>query len=215
MNELVVLKGDRPITTSLKVAEVLDKRHDNVMRDVRNLKISNEFRSLNFEEPDYIDKNGDVRPMFEMTKTGFTFQVLGYSDERSLAFRERYIAAFEELESARPVIVFSNDDVDRLRCSAIKAFHELRLALGRYLKGKEGPEAALSLLPFVGVGEGHDLHEALRAYNRHETAMAWRRFAPMSLFGHYSFKNVKAPPPGSLLCDFRATKETEERLTKL
>lgn len=214
MNDLVVLKNGTPTITSLKIAEILGKEHYHILRDVRALmdKLPKESSESKFGCSEYQDSTGRSLPLVEMTEAGCLLLVMNYSSDMALDIKVRLIEAFE---SARPVIVFSNDDVDRLRCSAIKAFHELRLALGRYLRCKEGPEAALSLLPFVGVGEGHDLHEALRAYNRHETAMAWRRFAPMSLFGHYSLKNVKAPPPGSLLCDSRAKKETEKHLTKL
>lgn len=40
---------------SLTVAEVFDKRHDNVIRDIRQLDCSEEFRLLNFDESTYIN----------------------------------------------------------------------------------------------------------------------------------------------------------------
>ena len=42
---------------SLVVAQIFEKRHDNVVRDIRNLDCSEEFRLLNFEESSYITKN--------------------------------------------------------------------------------------------------------------------------------------------------------------
>ena len=36
MNELVFIQNEQAITTSLKVAEVFEKRHDHVMRDIRD-----------------------------------------------------------------------------------------------------------------------------------------------------------------------------------
>ncbi|MGK4034877.1 Rha family transcriptional regulator, partial [Pediococcus acidilactici] len=38
MNELVIMKDQQAVTTSLQVAEVFGKRHDNILRDIENLK---------------------------------------------------------------------------------------------------------------------------------------------------------------------------------
>lgn len=46
--ELVTLENGKAMTTSLKVAEVFGKRHDAVVRDIRNLDCSAEFKSHNF-----------------------------------------------------------------------------------------------------------------------------------------------------------------------
>ena len=37
MNELVIMHDQQAVTTSLKVAEVFGKRHDHVVRAIRNL----------------------------------------------------------------------------------------------------------------------------------------------------------------------------------
>jgi len=49
------IKG-QPVTTSRKVAEVFDKRHDNVLRDIQKLDCSEGFFVLNFEEKKYKSK---------------------------------------------------------------------------------------------------------------------------------------------------------------
>lgn len=43
---------------SLVVAKIFEKRHDNVVRDIRNLDCSEEFRLLNFEESSYTNLQG-------------------------------------------------------------------------------------------------------------------------------------------------------------
>lgn len=43
-------KAERAAVTSLDVAETLGKRHDHVLRDIRELGCSSEFRLLNFGE---------------------------------------------------------------------------------------------------------------------------------------------------------------------
>ena len=46
-------KDGRPFCNSLQVAEAFGKRHDNVLRDIRNLDCSDNFRRVNFEESSY------------------------------------------------------------------------------------------------------------------------------------------------------------------
>jgi len=56
------------VTTSLAVAEYFDKRHDNVLRDIRELEVSDSFRVLNFEESSYRNQQGKRQPMYYVTK---------------------------------------------------------------------------------------------------------------------------------------------------
>lgn len=42
-------------TTSLNVAKVFEKPHKNIIRDIRNLEIPEEFSRLNFEPTLYLD----------------------------------------------------------------------------------------------------------------------------------------------------------------
>ena len=46
-------RKDKPLCTSLQVAETFDKRHDIVLRDIRVLDCSNDFRLHNFVESSY------------------------------------------------------------------------------------------------------------------------------------------------------------------
>lgn len=50
MDELVFLKNNEAMTDSLKVSKVFGKRHDNVLKDIRELDCSEDFRLLNFKE---------------------------------------------------------------------------------------------------------------------------------------------------------------------
>ena len=75
------MKSDgRPVTTSLMVAERFGKRHDRVLRAIENLECSNEFRVSNFGETSYTQaQNGQSYKMYEITKDGFAFLVLGFT----------------------------------------------------------------------------------------------------------------------------------------
>ena len=76
---------------SLAVADAFNKDHRNVIRDIRNLDCSEEFRQLNFEQSSYINAH--------MTRDGFVFLVMGYRGKKAASFKEAYIKRFNEMEA--------------------------------------------------------------------------------------------------------------------
>jgi anti-repressor protein len=106
MYELVITNGKgQDITTSLKVAEVFGKDHDKVCRDIRALSCSDQFRAANFGDSSYVTMQGKELPMYEMTKDGFSFLVMGYTGERAGQFKELFISEFNKREA-----LLKNDD---------------------------------------------------------------------------------------------------------
>lgn len=97
MNELVIVRKEETVTTSLKVAETFQKRHDSVIRDIRSLDCSEEFTAHNFVESRYKDKTGKYNPMFYITKNGFMFLAMGYRGKKAARFKEAYIAEFDRM----------------------------------------------------------------------------------------------------------------------
>jgi len=83
---------------SLQIAETFEKRHDNVLADVRNLDCSRKFNLLNFQEIKHKDERGRQQPKYLMTKDGFTFLVMGYRGKKAAAFKESYIHRFNQME---------------------------------------------------------------------------------------------------------------------
>lgn len=97
----VHLIHDIPRTTSMNVATVFDRKHKNVLRDIENMDCSEGFTELNFEPSEYTDPTGRKLPMYEMTRDGFVFLVMGFTGSKAAAFKEAYINAFNVMESAR------------------------------------------------------------------------------------------------------------------
>lgn len=92
--ELVIAKHGEAFTTSRQVAELFGKDHRNVLRAIRLLDCDEEFTALNFELTDFIDKNGDPRPEYLMTKDGMVFLVMGFTGKKAAHFKLLYIRAF-------------------------------------------------------------------------------------------------------------------------
>lgn len=100
MNELVFVENGQAVTDSLTVAEVFDKNHDKVMRDIRNLNCSQEFNIANFVEIEYVDSRGRNQKKYLIKRDGLAFLVFGYTGSKAAEYKERYIAAFNEMEAA-------------------------------------------------------------------------------------------------------------------
>lgn len=97
-NDMVTLNGNQVMTTSLKVAEYFGKRHDNIIRKIRstiNDCADQEYIHRNFMLADYTDEQGKVRPMFNMTKDGFVFLVMGFTGKAALQIKIKYMQAFD------------------------------------------------------------------------------------------------------------------------
>lgn len=95
----LVVKGNQVMTTSLDVANFFNKKHKNVLRAIQGLECSQEFGGLNFEPAEYTDTKGEKRPMYKMTRDGFTMLAFGFTGTEAIRFREAYISAFNRMEA--------------------------------------------------------------------------------------------------------------------
>jgi Rha family phage regulatory protein len=102
MKNLVTIQNGQPVTSSLLVAEIFEKRNADVLRDIRNLHCSKEFHRRHFSsmvEMRDLPQGGATKTQhYVMTKDGFTFLVMGYTGEKAGKFKERYINAFNKME---------------------------------------------------------------------------------------------------------------------
>lgn len=104
MNELVFLKSKQALTTSLKVAEVFEKRHGDVLqavedtiRQVRDTKKSvppSLYQKSEYTHP----QNGQVYPMYLMNRDGFTLLAMGFTGTKAMQFKLAYIDTFNRME---------------------------------------------------------------------------------------------------------------------
>lgn len=100
---LVELVNGRPTTTSNVIAGAFGKRHDRVLRAIRNLECSPDFHALNFGEiqTDVDLGRGRIRkdPSYLVTKDGFVFLAMGFTGKEAAKWKEAYINAFNLMES--------------------------------------------------------------------------------------------------------------------
>lgn len=72
MKNEIVKKEIHEIVTSLEIAEIIEKEHKTILRDIRNeiKQLGDEKAENNFVLGYYKDKNNQDRPMYNITKIG-------------------------------------------------------------------------------------------------------------------------------------------------
>ena len=91
--------GNVPVVNSRDVADLFEKRHNNVLRDIEALEIYSDLSRSWFRSISVTDSYGREQPSFNMTRQGFTLLVMGWTGERATAFKVRYIEAFDAMEA--------------------------------------------------------------------------------------------------------------------
>ena len=102
--QLVVIDG-RPTTTSLEVARNFGKRHDDVLKAIRNLLMelpSEPARNFAETSIEADQPNGGTRstPAYRLTRDGFTLLAMGFTGKKALQFKLAYITEFNRMEAA-------------------------------------------------------------------------------------------------------------------
>lgn len=75
-------KHDTARVDSRYVAQFLKRNTEPVLRDIRELDCSKEFRLHNFVQSAYINEQGHKQPCYIMTRDGFVFLAMGYRGKR-------------------------------------------------------------------------------------------------------------------------------------
>lgn len=98
MKELVIMKDQQAVATSLQVAESFGKRHDHILRDLDGI----EKDVPNFGEMFVVgnepDSYGRSRRVIYMNRDGFTLLAMGFTGKAALQFKLKYIEAFNQME---------------------------------------------------------------------------------------------------------------------
>ena len=134
---LVKIEGkkgeERTITTSLKVAEVFEKQHKDVLKAIDNLvsemaleSQSAKLRSDMFCKTTYkAEDGGRSYPLYVMNRDGFSLLVMGFTGEKALKWKIKYINAFNEMEAALKRIYAERQQWEIERAKGILVRHIL------------------------------------------------------------------------------------------
>lgn len=98
MDELVIMHDQQAVTTSLKVAEIFEKNHRDVMERIRNMSAENSAVLKMFIKDEYTNSQNKQQPMYYMNRDGFTLLAMGFTGSKAMEFKLKYIEAFNKME---------------------------------------------------------------------------------------------------------------------
>ena len=109
MQNLVEIRNNQVVVSSRQVAKTFGREHKRVLRAVRLLLRSAQFGadvetsvqnwSNLFFEDKAPDSYGRMQKIYLMNRDGFALLVMGFSGEKALLWKMKYIAAFNEMEA--------------------------------------------------------------------------------------------------------------------
>ncbi|TIH13496.1 hypothetical protein D0S45_14375, partial [Marinifilum sp. JC120] len=95
----LVMENNQPMASSLVVAELFEKQHKNVLRDINELEIPDDYRQLNFEPSSYLNKQNKEQPSFNMTRDGFSLLAMGFTGKKAMEWKIKFLEAFNAMEA--------------------------------------------------------------------------------------------------------------------
>ena len=179
-------KKDKAFCSSLQIAQEFSKRHDSVLRDIRVLDCSENFRLTNFVESSYRNEQNKKQPMFLMTRDGFVFLTMGYRGKKAATIKEAYIKRFNDMEQFIRDYILARDDSPIFTQAILEAHDEPksyhysneydminRIVLGctaKQFKQAHGLGNVPSIKPFLS----HEQQKAIKKLQAVDTGLLYK-----------------------------------------
>lgn len=101
-NELLQVRNEEVVTTSLQVAESFNKNHKDVLHKIEELSRFIEdgviLRSPLFKRSTYISDQNKTLPMYYMNRDGFSLLAMSFTGKEALEWKLKFITAFNFME---------------------------------------------------------------------------------------------------------------------
>ncbi|EHV2922745.1 ORF6C domain-containing protein [Enterococcus faecalis] len=128
MTNLVTMKDRQAVTSSLQVAEVFCKEHKVVLKAIDELKegVAQNYADLFYEDTYIHPQNKQSYRQVVMNRDGFTLLAMGFTGQKALQFKLKYIEAFNQMEKEiqQPKLPTSQRELAMLALSANEETNE-------------------------------------------------------------------------------------------
>lgn len=162
MNELVTVYNHQLVTDSRQVAEAFGKRHDNVIATIRGLLKNKETKQMFYETTYHNEQNGQTYPIYLMNRDGFSLLVMGFTGQKALEWKLKFIEAFNAMEKeirkqqAVPKITPNPHYRTRMIKTAVKDVADTATMIADTF-GVKKPMAMTAAMQMVGKAYGVDM----------------------------------------------------------
>lgn len=115
-------RKDRILCDSRNVADYFEKPHRSVLRAIRDLGCSEEFRRCNFVQSNYLNEQNHKQPLCYLTRDGFTLLAMGFTGAKAMQFKEAYIRRFNDMEAQLKELLATRMECPELTDAIKKAY---------------------------------------------------------------------------------------------
>lgn len=162
MNELVTMYNHQLVTDSRQVAEHFGKDHRHVTRDIETLlggmpKIGH-TQQMFYKSTYRNEQNGQEYKMYYMNRDGFSFLVMGFTGQKALEWKLKFLEAFNAMEKAikTPQITPNPHYRTRMIKTAVKDVADTATMIADTF-GVKKPMAMTAAMQMVGKAYGVDM----------------------------------------------------------
>ena len=128
MDNLVIMKDQQAVTSSLQIAETFNKNHRDVLAAIDDLKegVAENYADLFYEDTYIHPQNKQSYRQVIMNRDGFTLLAMGFTGQKVLQFKLKYIEAFNRMEKEiqQPKLPTSKRELALLALSANEETNE-------------------------------------------------------------------------------------------
>lgn len=126
--QIVIMKNKQVVTSSLQVAETFRKQHKHVLEAIDELKqgLAENSADLFYEDIYVHPQNKQSYRQVIMNRDGFTLLAMGFTGQKALQFKLKYIEAFNQMEKEiqQPKLPTSKRELAMLALSANEETNE-------------------------------------------------------------------------------------------
>ena len=98
MNNLTIINNGQVVVSSRQIADNFEKEHRHVLETIRNLTAENSTVKSMFYESSYKNERGRDYSEYLMNRDGFSLLVMGFTGQKALEWKLKYIEAFNKME---------------------------------------------------------------------------------------------------------------------
>lgn len=99
MGELVTVKSEEAVCSSLDVAEMFEKKHKNVLQNIDKIVAQNSATKKMFHFSTRVAADNQEHRICYMNRDGFSLLAMGFTGKKALEWKLRYIEAFNKMET--------------------------------------------------------------------------------------------------------------------
>lgn len=97
--ELVEVRNNQAVVSSRQVAESFGKQHKNVLAAIREILVAEKSATKFYYETSF-EYRGQKFPEYLMNRDGFSLLVMGFTGDKAMQWKIKYIKAFNKMEKA-------------------------------------------------------------------------------------------------------------------